>query len=870
MELWQAQAETLEAELRGQRAFELLRAGIDVWRRGRAQMMRDPEDILEHRKHLDALARGLALDPVEQDELVWETLGEGVLQPPEHEGIRAWLSRVLRNRAANLRRAQTRRSAHEAAAASEATQASTSELAARLELFRHLAEHVEALPRVYRDAILLRYFEDLPPREIAVRTGEKLATIKSRLQRALEMLRQRLDGEYDSRQQWIAICMPLGLSPLVAAGAAASTLTLWGIMSLKQLVVVGTVLVAALTLVTLEFVNPDTDPQGGIEDPAAGRQVQAGEARGATAALGQENETSGREPVENHGGKIQPKIEGVVVDASQRPVPGAHVILCTQNAEDQYQDPGDFIRTLELNGMGMIYPGHRGRGTWFKSSDDQGRFTFDYPAQCEQWHLICLHEDHGIHFTDPVKDPPEDLVVQLPDWRSLSATVVSKGQPLEGATVTISRKGVAHPLLSKVRSDAEGRFVTSRLPHGEYYVRVQCEDHQSKSVRDVRLSPTHSGQLAPIVLIAIEPMRIALHAAAGNPLQPGDLFSMSGTSYENLEATLCRRILPSLTTYSTAGLISEPMQIATDGTTVQGQPKWTRGTRNLAIWKNQQLYAHASLSGPDQKTASLQLAELKQGRLRVQVFLTPGSKKVVPKLTLRATALGSFGLQRPQIGNKATDGALEFDLTLGRLYVLSASAEGHESQAQWITPTAGTLSASLRLRRLAKHPLTGTVVDDQGKPIAKARVLVVLSKTATQFAGACLVLPNKQGSTDKQGKFRITNIGTGGEAYLLVRQRGFASRRVSIGGADLRIQLERGTGIWLKTPESPLALVVSDRSGGVLSDDRIQGSMRYGSKIPLRTSSDAYRITAIGLRGQRWEALVTQPGFPVLQLHPVR
>jgi RNA polymerase sigma factor (sigma-70 family) len=836
---------------------------MDTPRRDRSQTMRDPEDILQHKVHLETLARRLAQDPAEQDELVWETLGEGTLQPPEHEGVRAWLSRILRNRAANQRRARRRRESHEAAAARGDHHLATSDLAARLELFRHLAEHVETLPEIYRDAILLRYFEDLPPREIAVRTGEKLATIKSRLQRALEMLRQRLDAEYDSRQKWIGLCMPLGLRPMMAAGAAAGTVTLWGIMSLKHLVVIGTALVAVLVLVTLEFVTADTDPQRRIEDPATGRQAQAGDVNGARAALGREDVPSHRKPVASQETQSRPRIQGVVVDATQRPIPGAHVILCDQSARDTYQDPLDFIRTLELNGMGMIYPGHRGRGTWFKSSDDQGRFSFDYPGRCEQWHLICLHEDHGIHFTEPAEDPPEDLVVQLPDWRSLSATVVSKGQPLEGATVSISMKGVITPLLSNVLTDAKGRFKTSCLPHGEYFVQVRSKGHLSKTVRDVRLSPTHSGELAPIVLIAIEPLRIALHGPDGEPLQPAALFSMTGTSHEHLQATLCRRLLPSLSTYSPAGLISEALQIAADGTSVHGQPKWTRATRHLAIWKDRQLYAHAVLGGPDQKTAKLELAHLKQGKLCVHVFLTPGSEKLAPQLTLRATALGGFGLQRKQESRRAPDGSTEYDLTLDRLYVLSATAKGHESQAISITPTDGVVSVSLRLRPLSKSPLTGIVLDDQGKPLARARVHVMLSKSAASFADACFA------RTDKQGKFSIPNIGTGGEAYLLVTGRGFASRRVSTGKEKLRIGLERGTRIWLKTPESPLALVVSDRSGGVLRDDRLQGSMRNGSKISLRISSQAWRITATGLRGQRWEALVTQRGFPVLELQPV-
>jgi hypothetical protein len=48
-----------------------------------------------------------------------------------------------------------------------------------------------ALDEPYQTAIFLRYFEDLPPRAICRRTGANLATVKSRLQRGLVLLRAR-------------------------------------------------------------------------------------------------------------------------------------------------------------------------------------------------------------------------------------------------------------------------------------------------------------------------------------------------------------------------------------------------------------------------------------------------------------------------------------------------------------------------------------------------------------------------------------------------------------------------------------------------------------------------------------------------------
>jgi len=60
-------------------------------------------------------------------------------------------------------------------------------------LSEHLRRLVAGLPRQARLAIVLRYQEDLEPREIAGLLEESVHTIKSRLQRGLAMLRSGLE-----------------------------------------------------------------------------------------------------------------------------------------------------------------------------------------------------------------------------------------------------------------------------------------------------------------------------------------------------------------------------------------------------------------------------------------------------------------------------------------------------------------------------------------------------------------------------------------------------------------------------------------------------------------------------------------------------
>lgn len=59
-----------------------------------------------------------------------------------------------------------------------------------------VAEAVLALPLKYREVILLRYYHDLPLKEIASALGLGVPTVSSRLIRAKEQLRESLKGWY--------------------------------------------------------------------------------------------------------------------------------------------------------------------------------------------------------------------------------------------------------------------------------------------------------------------------------------------------------------------------------------------------------------------------------------------------------------------------------------------------------------------------------------------------------------------------------------------------------------------------------------------------------------------------------------------------
>jgi len=68
-------------------------------------------------------------------------------------------------------------------------------LAARTEDAQRLAVAMQTLPPIYREALVLRFQEDLSLQEMAAVVGAPVTTVASRIYRALEALRPQLDGE---------------------------------------------------------------------------------------------------------------------------------------------------------------------------------------------------------------------------------------------------------------------------------------------------------------------------------------------------------------------------------------------------------------------------------------------------------------------------------------------------------------------------------------------------------------------------------------------------------------------------------------------------------------------------------------------------
>ncbi len=203
----------------------------------------DFENVLEHTSWVRGLARRLILDDNAVDDIVQQTLIAAFESPPdEPAAVRGWLRSVVRNLAFRRHRETGRRNTRERANAREESVESSADIVERVDLQRHVVDAAVELAEPYRETILLHFFGDLTPREIAKRQGIPASTVRVRLKRGLDQLRERFDREHNGdRRSWALALVPLarlnpgsGSSSLPWTKIASATTAGGLIMSLKK------------------------------------------------------------------------------------------------------------------------------------------------------------------------------------------------------------------------------------------------------------------------------------------------------------------------------------------------------------------------------------------------------------------------------------------------------------------------------------------------------------------------------------------------------------------------------------------------------------------------------------------------------------
>lgn len=220
--------------------------------------MPDPLATLQsHAAFVRAVARRLVADPSDVDDLVQETWLRALANGRAPRSARAWLAKVVRSVWTDRHRADQARRRREQQIATEHARAGAAEPVGDDAFgFASLTRALEALPDEYRRVLQLRYHADLSPTAIAAELGVPLPTVKSRLARALQLLRKDLDGRHGDGR-WRAMLIPLLPLPPGAAGSS-SVVFVTGVLVNKLLFVL--VALVALAVLLPHLLAPAATP----------------------------------------------------------------------------------------------------------------------------------------------------------------------------------------------------------------------------------------------------------------------------------------------------------------------------------------------------------------------------------------------------------------------------------------------------------------------------------------------------------------------------------------------------------------------------------------------------------------------------------
>jgi RNA polymerase sigma factor (sigma-70 family) len=377
------------------------------------------------------LARSLVGDVHLAEDLAQETLVAALAGAPrEARDLRGWLAGVLRRRAARVWRGDGRRVWREREVARAEALPSTDELAVRAEDHRRVVAAVLALDEPYRGTLLLRYLEELGPGEIAARQGVPLATVKTRLRRGLEHLREDLGAGSGRGSEWLAALASLGLprashpttSTLAGGGLLMATKTKWALAACA--------LLGAAALV-IRGVLPSAPVPDRPEPIAPSTAELAGEARALAGARGsgrREDQPAPEPPPgpakaspANSPSLVMGNLTGRVVDVRGEPIVGALV-------EALFDPSATFFVPNPAAGARLM------AGT---RTDGEGRFSLEL-VRARAHVLRCSAEGFATASQEDLYVGRGALIVLFRPGRLLG-TVVSEsdGSPVPGGWVRV-------------------------------------------------------------------------------------------------------------------------------------------------------------------------------------------------------------------------------------------------------------------------------------------------------------------------------------------------------------------------------------------------------------------------------------------------
>lgn len=414
---------------------------------------------LEHELQLHARAlRGLARALVGEhdvDDLLQDTAVAALAStPPREHGLGSWLAGIVRHLASRHHRRERRRQRRERMVARSEIVPAPSGVDDR-DAFARLSTAVMALPEPYQSTVLARYLRELSPPQIAAQTGVPLATVKTRLLRGLQLLRERFAGE---RDDWRAGLLALAGLRGAGRGGVAAAITGVVLMGTEVKLVLGGLGAAIAVVTALWLASP----------PAAAPRIADDQARAPAAMQASGEKGPQLAPVDARS--VAAAVEAVVDQ-------GALEIL----AKEQGGQPA----------VGMDFhlasAAERGAVEARKCTTDASGVARADGLRTGAWRIFSSPKGGGAREVAIRRGEVTRVMLTVPTFRTVRGRVVDEdGVPIAGATVN----AFAHKPWSlpdwRATTDERGAFAIAavRLPCTACAVATGHLQSQVETVRE--------------------------------------------------------------------------------------------------------------------------------------------------------------------------------------------------------------------------------------------------------------------------------------------------------------------------------------------------------------------------------------------------
>jgi len=437
-----------------------------------------PEELIGHSDFIRKVAKRLITDQELSADISQDAMVVALEHPPDASlPLRAWLGSVARNLTHNLIRRESRRARREWVAARPDYVPSTAEIVELEEIRNKVVKAVLNLKEPYRSVILLRFYQDLPPRKIAEIMKLPVETVKTRLKRSIEQLRKALGQDMggDRKNLCLALAPLAGLKLAVPKAALPALAALLPTQAKSMAWAV--ILLLALT-VPLLFVIHYSGILWGTNDSSA-LDPDPSEISG-MAGVGGEDSATGLEKIEplladaslvENGTAV---LRGRVLDLYQNPVTGAGIEIVRMKELGRGVDPDLFERFRAF-------------------SDQDGCFLFK-SVPIGEYALLAVKGSKAGHKKAMVADPEDhpsgfvkDYSIVVKPWRSVRGRVVDPlGNPLTGVELIAYSPWPKNEPLSFAITDGSGHFTLKHLIEGECRIFARAEGWAPKYIRRVQ------------------------------------------------------------------------------------------------------------------------------------------------------------------------------------------------------------------------------------------------------------------------------------------------------------------------------------------------------------------------------------------------